>query len=278
MAKPRVWFITGTSSGFGRNLAEEALKRGDCVVATARKPETIKDLEKQYPKQALALRLDVTKKPTIAAAVTKAIAKFKRIDVLVNNAGYGLFGALEDVQQKEVQRIFDTNVFGLLQVTQAVLPQMRKRKSGHILNISSVVGQMSFPSIGIYASTKHAVEGLSEALSKEVEGFGIKVTIIEPGYFQTDFGSRGLMWSKPSAPYKALHKQMDERFKAMAAGEHGDPRKAALAMIQAVDSPETPYRLALGGDSVGMIRGALAAKAADVAKWEEISLSTAASK
>ena len=276
MPKPRVWFITGTSSGFGRNLAEEALKRGDYVVATARKPETVKDLEKQYPKQALAVRLDVTKKPTIAAAVQKAIVKFKRIDVLVNNAGYGLFGALEDVQDKEVRRIYDTNVFGLLNVTQAVLPQMRKQKSGHVLNISSVVGQVSFAAIGIYSSTKHAVEGLSEALSHEVKNFGIKGTIIEPGYFQTDFGSRGLVSTKPSKPYRAISKAMDDRFKSFANGPHGDPRKAALAMIQAVESAETPHRLALGEDSVNMIRGTLAAKGADVAKWEEISLSTAA--
>ncbi len=238
------------------------------------KPETVKDLEKQYPKQALAVKLDVTKKPQIAAAVQKALAKFKRIDVLVNNAGYGLFGTLEDATDKDVQKIYATNVFGLIHVTQAVLPQMRKQKSGRILNLSSVVGQLSFPAAGIYASTKHAVEGLSEALAKEIAGFGIKVTIIEPGYFETDFGSRGLVWAKPSAPYKAVVKEMNERFSSLGQGPHGDPRKAAQAMIQAVDSAQPPLRLALGRDSVGMIREALESKRAEIAQWEKVSVAT----
>lgn len=271
----KVWFITGTSSGFGRCLAEEVLKKGDRVVATARKPETIKDLEKQYPGQALAVRLDVTKKAQIAAAVQKALATFKRIDVLVNNAGYGLTGAIEDVSDASVKRIFDTNVFGLMHVTQAVLPAMRKQKSGHILNISSVVGQVGFPTVGIYVATKHTVEGLSESLAKEIAGFGIKLTIIEPGYFRTDFGSRGIERTKPSKPYKELDKQIGEAFKAMdASPTAGDARKGALAMMEAVAAPEPPLRLALGADALGMIREKLELHSKELDRWQALSTAT----
>jgi NAD(P)-dependent dehydrogenase (short-subunit alcohol dehydrogenase family) len=274
MASTRVWFITGTSSGFGRCLVEEVLKKGERVVATLRKPEVLKDLAKQYPKDLLVVKLDVTKKAQIDAAVKKALAAFKRIDVLVNNAGYGLTGSIEDVQDSAVKRIFDTNVFGLMAVTRAVLPSMRKRKSGHVVNISSVVGLMSFPMMGIYCTTKHAVEGITEALSAEIAPFGIKTTMIEPGYFATDFGSRGLESTKPSAPYKAASKQMEEMFQRMAADKPGDPRKGALAMIKAIDDKEPPLRLALGQDAVGMIRQKLGTLTEGLDRWESVSLDT----
>ncbi len=271
----KVWFITGTSSGFGRNLAEEVLKKGDRVVVTARKPETVKDLEKKYPGQALAVRLDVTKPAQIKAAVEKAVGTFKRIDVLVNNAGYGLMGAIEDVADADVKRNYDTNVFGLMHMCQAVLPQMRKQKSGHILNISSVVGQMSFPMIGIYASTKHAVEGISEALAKEIAPQGIKLTIIEPGYFRTDFGGRSIQRSKASKPYKEIDLQMQEAFKSMdAAPTAGDPRKGALVMIEAVESAEPPLRLPLGADAVGMIREKIESQRKELDRWQKVSAAT----
>jgi NADP-dependent 3-hydroxy acid dehydrogenase YdfG len=271
----KVWFITGTSSGFGRNLAEEVLKKGDRVVVTARKPETVKDLEKKYPGQAVAVRLDVTKPTQIAAAVQKAVSTFKRIDVLVNNAGYGLMGAIEDVTDAEVKRNYDTNVFGLMHMCQAVLPVMRKQKSGHILNISSVVGQLSFPMIGIYASTKHAVEGISEALSKEIAPQGIKLTIIEPGYFRTDFGGRSIQRTKASKPYKEIDKQMQEAFKSMdAAPTAGDPRKGALVMIEAVEAAEPPLRLPLGADAVGMIREKIESQGKELDRWQKVSAAT----
>ena len=270
----KVWLITGTSSGFGRNLVEEVLKRGERVVATARKPETLKDLVNKYPGQILAVKLDVTKKAQIAAAVAKALAAFKRIDVLVNNAGYGLMGSIEDVADTSVKRIFDTNVFGLLHVTQAVLPVMRKQKSGHILNLSSVVGQLAFPMTGLYCATKHTVEGLSESLAAEVAGFGIRVTIIEPGYFRTDFGSRSIERTKPSKPYKQAQATMDERFAQMGANPAGDPRKGALAMIQAVDATEPPLRLVLGAEALGMIRESMASYGKELDRWEKVSAST----
>jgi NADP-dependent 3-hydroxy acid dehydrogenase YdfG len=271
----KVWFITGTSSGFGRCLAEEVLKRGDRVIATARKPETIKDLEKQYPGQALAVKLDVTKRAQIAAAVQKAVGAFKRIDVLVNNAGYGLTGAIEDVTDAAVKRIFDTNVFGLMHVAQAILPVMRKQRSGRILNISSVVGQVAFPTIGIYCATKHAVEGISEALRQEIASFGIKLTIIEPGYFQTDFGSRSIERTKPSKPYKEIDKQLGEAFKNMAASPTaGDPRKGALAMMEAVYAAEPPNRLPLGADAMGMIREKIDTQRKELDRWQAVSAAT----
>jgi NAD(P)-dependent dehydrogenase (short-subunit alcohol dehydrogenase family) len=274
MTKTKVWMITGTSSGFGRSLVEELLKRGERVVATLRKPEVLKDLVKQYPGRVLAVKLDVTKKPQIAAAVGKALATFKRIDVLVNNAGYGLMGSVEDVADASVKRIFDTNVFGLMHVTQAVLPVMRKQKSGHILNVSSVVGQMAFPMTGLYCATKHTVEGLSESLAAEVAGFGIKVTIIEPGYFRTDFGGRSIERTKPSKPYKQADKMTEERFKQMGASKKGDPRKGALAMMAAVDAAEPPLRLVLGQDAVGMIRDSMARYTKEIDRWETVSVNT----
>lgn len=274
-AKPgKVWFITGTSSGFGRCLAEEILKRGDRVVATARKPETIKDLETKYPGQALAVRLDVTKRAQITAAVQKAVRTFKRIDVLINNAGYGLTGSIEDVSDAAVKRNFDTNVFGLMHVTQAVLPVMRKQRSGHILNLSSVAGQLGFPTVGIYNATKHAVEGLSAALAQEIESFGIKVTIIEPGYFHTDFGSRSIERTKASKPYKEVDRRITEVFKNMAAGPAGDPRKGALAMMAAVDAAEPPLRLVLGADALGMIREKIELQRKELDRWQTVSIET----
>ncbi len=274
MDKSRVWFVTGSSTGFGRMLVEEILKKGERVVATARKPESVKDLVKAYPGKIIAVKMDVTKKAQIASAVKKATAAFKRIDVLVNNAGYGLSGAIEDVSDASVKRIFDTNVFGLMHVTQAVLPVMRKQKSGHIVNLSSVAGQLGFPAVGVYNATKHAVEGLSEALSKEIAPFGIKLTIIEPGYFRTDFGGRSIERAKASAPYKAVDKAMRERFEAMAARKAGDPRKGALAMIQAVEAKEPPLRLVLGSEALGMIREKLASYSKELDRWESVTAAT----
>jgi len=271
----KVWFITGTSSGFGRSLAEEVLKTGDRVVATARKPETVKDLEKQYPGQVLAVKLDVTKRAQIDAAVQKAVATFKRIDVLVNNAGYGLMGAIEDVSDASVKRIFDTNVFGLMHVTQAILPVMRKQRSGHVLNISSVVGQLAFPMTGIYCATKHTVEAISEALSMEIAPFGIKLTIIEPGYFKTDFGGRSIERAKATKPYQQLEKEIVERFKNMdASPTAGDPRKGALAMMAAVHASEPPLRLVLGADALGMIRAKIDSQRKELDRWQDVSTAT----
>ncbi|HEV7781838.1 MAG TPA: SDR family NAD(P)-dependent oxidoreductase, partial [Chitinophagaceae bacterium] len=174
----KVWFITGCSTGFGRNLAQEVLQKGDKVAVTARNTNDIKDLVAQYPDTAVAIQLDVTKPEQVKAAVQKAVDTFKRIDVLVNNAGIGYFGAIEESEEEEVRRMFEINFFGLAGVTNAVLPLMRAQRSGHIINISSVGGLVAFPGVGFYNATKFAVTGYSEALSKEVGALGIKVTVV----------------------------------------------------------------------------------------------------
>src|SRR5580704_9472336 len=185
--KDRIWFITGASTGFGRTLAEEVLKAGGKVVATARNRDKVADLEAKFPQKVKALALDVTNAGQVDTAVTQAFAQFGRVDVLVNNAGYGLAGAIEEVSETEYMPMFETNVFGLLRVTRASLPHLRKQRSGHILNLSSIGGLVASPGMGYYNGTKFAVEGISEALAAEVAPLGIRVTIIEPGPFRTDF-------------------------------------------------------------------------------------------
>jgi NADP-dependent 3-hydroxy acid dehydrogenase YdfG len=194
-ATSRVWFITGCSSGFGRLLAEEVLKAGDKVVATARNIATIADLEKKYPETARALSLDVTHADQIKTAVEQALEHFGHIDVLVNNAGYGLVAAIEEAKDEDIRREIDTNVYGVVNVTRALLPHLRVRKSGHVINLSSIAGIIATPGLGYYNLTKFAVEGFSEALSLELAPLGIKVTLIEPGPFRTEFLSGSLVES-----------------------------------------------------------------------------------
>jgi NAD(P)-dependent dehydrogenase (short-subunit alcohol dehydrogenase family) len=270
--KSRVWFITGASTGFGRKLAEAALAKGDRVVTTARKEETVADLERQNPNHARAVRLDVTDPTQVKASVDAAIDAFGRIDVLVNNAGYGLMGAVEEVSDAQIRRQFETNLFGLLNVTRAVLPLLRQQKSGHILNVTSVGGQVSFPTFGMYHGTKYAIEGISESLAKEVAPFGIKVTIIEPGGFKTDFGTRSLARAEKIAAYQPLYEAL---FKAFEGGVFGDPARAAQAMIQAVEADEPPLRLALGADALQTIRAKLNSELEEYKRWESVTVATA---
>ena len=253
MSDKKVWFITGCSSGFGRCLTEELLKKHQIVVATARNPKTLDDLLKQYPDQLLTLTLDVTKKSEIYNAVMAAMSKFGRIDVLVNNAGYGIVGALEEASESDIKRIFDTNVFGLIEVTQAILPIMRKQKSGNILNISSVAGFASLPGFGIYNSTKFAVEGLSEALYSEVLSFGIKVTIIEPGPFRTDFANRSLARTSEMSEYDQVLSMMRQYTNNIDGKQPGDPVRAAKAMMTIVEMKNPPLRIPFGKMAVDRI-------------------------
>lgn len=272
----KVWLITGSSTGFGRSLTEAVLKKGYRVVATARKPEQLSDLIDQYPQTAKAVRLDVTDLQNIHEVVNAALDGFGRIDVLVNNAGYGTIGAIEEVSKDDIHRQFDTNVFGALNMMRAVLPVMRKQHSGHILNLSSVGGFVSFPASGIYCATKFALEGLSEALSKEVAPLGIKVTIIEPGAFRTDFNGRSL-----AAPdqliddYAPISGKMLEWLRENDGKQPGDPNKAAQAMIEAVESDNPPLRLALGEDAVGAIDEKLKSVKVELDAWKEVSINTA---
>ena len=271
MEKSRVWFITGASTGFGRELAMAALAKGDRVVATARNIAHVKDLEERYPTHVRAVHLDVTHLTDIHMAIEIGVTTFGRIDVLVNNAGYALFGMIEDVNEVQIHRQFETNVFGLLNMTRAVLPLMRKQKFGHILNITSSLGIVGLPVFGIYGATKHAVEGFSEALAQEVAGFGIKVTIVEPGSFKTDFASRSLILIKPTPAYSPVHDALSRAWRDSPAG---DPTKAAQAMIQVVEAENPPLRLVLGADALGMIRQKFNSVLTEQMQWEDVSLST----
>lgn len=223
----RVWFITGTSTGFGRALAEAALERGDRVVATARDPEQVRDLEQDYPERARAVRLDVTDLDEVRDSVEAAIEAFGQIDVVVNNAGYGYLGGVEEVEEEEMRRQVEINLFGVLNVIRAALPHMRERRSGHFINISSVGGFVGVPGFGIYNATKFGVEGISEALAIETEPLGIHVTIIEPGAFRTDWAGRSLASAPEIDDYKDTVGGTREWIENENGNQQGNPRLAA---------------------------------------------------
>jgi NAD(P)-dependent dehydrogenase (short-subunit alcohol dehydrogenase family) len=269
----KVWFITGASTGFGRLLAEEVLKAGGKVVATARKLDKVADLEAKYPQTAKALALDVTNAGQVDSAVTETLAKFGRVDVLVNNAGYGVAGAIEEVSEAEFMPMFETNVFGLLRVTRAFLPQLRKQRSGHILNLSSIGGVVAGPGIGFYNATKFAVEGMSESLAAELAPLGVGVTIIEPGPFRTDFlGRSGVLAETRIADYDATAGNMRKYFAENDGKQRGDPLRAVQAMIQVVESPVPPLRLLLGVSALQRLRGKLGNWEKEIAAWEQVTV------
>lgn len=271
--KPRVWFITGSSTGFGRLLAEEVLKIGDAVVATARKIEQVADLEGQSPERALALGLDVTNQEQVDAAFHKTLQRFGRVDVLVNNAGYGVAGALEEVSDAELRPMYEANVFGLLRVTRAFLPQLRKQRSGHILNLSSIGGLTAGPGWGLYQSTKFAVEGLSEALAQEVAPLGIRVTIIEPGPFRTDFlGRSSQEAAKQIEDYRSTADNARLYRSEQDGKQPGDPMKAVQAMIQVVDSSNPPLRLLLGASALKRVKQKIETWQKEIAAWEPVTV------
>ena len=237
----RVWFITGASRGFGALIAQEALDAGDAVVATARNPKTVSDKFGNHP-NLLAIALDVTDEAQANAAAEQAIKRFGKIDILLNNAGFGLLGAVEEATAAEIEKLYATNVFGLLKVTRAVLPHMRRERSGHVINISSIGGYVSYPGWGVYCSTKFAVEALSEALSTELQPLGVKVTVVEPGFFRTDFLDESSLSISPSAI--ADYKDTPAGIMRAFAADHnhaqpGDPARLAKAMITLVNAPES---------------------------------------
>jgi NADP-dependent 3-hydroxy acid dehydrogenase YdfG len=271
--KDRTWFITGASTGFGRVLAEEVLKAGGKVVATARNRDKVADLEAKYPQKAKALALDVTNAGQVDSAVTQAFAQFGEVDVLVNNAGYGVAGAIEEVSEAESMPMFETNVFGLLRVTRAFLPHLRKQRSGHILNLSSIGGVVASPGMGYYNATKFAVEGLSEALAGEVAPLGIRVTIIEPGPFRTDFlGRSGVVAKTRIADYDATAGNMRKYFAENDGKQKGDPVRAAHAMMQVVELPNPPLRLLLGASALQRLRSKVTNWEKEIAAWEQVTL------
>ena len=266
----KVWFITGCSTGFGRELASLALQQGNRVVVTARKTSDIEDIVSPYPETAIAVKLDVTDKADIKASVEKAMETFGGIDVLVNNAGIGYFGAVEESEDDEVRLMFDINVFGLANMTKEVLPIMRKQRSGHIVNIASIGGLVSFPAVGFYNATKYAVDGLSEALAKETAHLGIKVTVIAPSGFRTDWAGRSANNSKIEiedyAPSAGKNKN---DIRGYSGNQPGDPVRAAQAIIKAVNSENPPLRLLLGAAALKGARNKLVQLQKDFDAWEE---------
>jgi NAD(P)-dependent dehydrogenase (short-subunit alcohol dehydrogenase family) len=271
----RTWFITGSSSGIGRTLAARVLELGEHVFCTARNTDALRDLAEHFPETATILRLDVTDRESVKAAVAAAIEKAGRIDVLINNAGYGVVGALEEVEEKEVGRIFDTNVFGPYRVTAEVLPHMRARGSGHILNMSSALGVVARGGYCFYCATKFALEGMSEALAEEVAPFGIKVTILEPGSFRTSFRNNPSMhWAPPKEPYAETLAAFRRRLIETDGKQPGDPERGADAIIAVVNSPSPPLRLPMGETTVAHIEEKLYATAEELTAWRSLSLST----
>ena len=271
----RVWFITGASRGFGALIAAEALAQGDAVVATARDPNAVTARLGTH-ERLLATRLDVTSETEAHEAAGQAVKKFGRIDVLVNNAGYGLLGAIEEASAKEVERLYATNVFGLLGVTRAVLPHMRRQGSGHIMNISSVGGYAGFPGWGVYGSTKFAVEGISEALAAEVAPLGIHVTVVEPGYFRTDFLDSNSLAVSPRMldDYAASAGQVRVAATQINHKQAGDPLRLAQAMLALVDSATPPLRLPLGTDTLQTIADKHAFVNGELTDWKALAAST----
>lgn len=272
----RIWLITGATSGFGRAIADAALETGDTVIAAARRPEALADLVESAPDRVFPLQLDVTDHDSITAAVAEVLDAHGRVDVLVNNAGRGAIGAAEETTDAELRALMDLHFLGPAALTRAVLPQMRERGSGAIVQMSSMGGRFTFPGVGAYSATKFALEGWSEALSKEVARFGLRVLIVEPGAFRTSFNGPGaLLISKGIPAY-------DEQIEPLRTGmpdddgkQPGDPAKAAAAILTALASEAPPLRLVLGDDAVDGVGDALDQARAELAAWESVSRATA---
>ena len=266
-SESRVWFITGTSKGFGRIWAEAALERGDRVAATARDAGTLEALVESYGERVLAIELDVTDKPAVDAAVARAHDHFGRLDVVVNNAGYGLFGTIEEVSEEQARAQLETNVFGALWVTKAALPYLREQGSGHLIQVSSIGGVQAFPGIGLYHASKWALEGFSQSLAAEVAPFGIAVTLVEPIGYTTD-------WSGPSAVQAEQMPEYDPireaRSKSAARGRRGDPQATGPAILELVDAEQPPLRAFFGEWPLEMIRAEYESRLANWERWDEL--------
>lgn len=270
-----VWFVTGSSTGLGRALVEVLLEKGYRVSATARKPSDLDALKQKYGRQLLCPSLDVTKPEQVRSSVKQTLDNFGRIDVLVNNAGYGLIGAIEEVTDEEIRRQFDTNFFGALDVTRVILPHFRKQQSGHVVNISSIGGFRAIAGAAIYNATKFALEAISEALAKEVAPLGIKVVLVEPGPFRTDFGGRSIDDTPNQMDaYRETAGKMREYYQAAHGKQVGDPRKAGEAIILAVESKENFLRLPLGQATLNGIREKLDHVQKDLSLWEQVAIKT----
>lgn len=266
--EPKVWFITGASRGFGRVWARAALERGDRVAATARRPGALADLAGSFGDAVLPLALDVTDRAAVFAAVTRAQEAFGHLDVVVNNAGYGLFGAVEEASEAQVRAQIETNLLGAVWVTQAALPGMRRERHGHILQVSSMGGVIAFPTLGVYHASKWGLEGLSDALAREVAPLGIHVTLVEPGGYATDWGGRSAVHTEPLADYEGVRAGMAA---SMSAYPQGDPEATGTAILAVVDAPQPPLRILLGTPPLTMVPDTYAERLATWRGWQDVS-------
>jgi len=271
----KVWFITGASSGFGRAFARHAIARGHRVVATARAPEKLDDLVQLAPECVAAVRLDVNRLADADTAVAAARQRFGRIDVLINNAGFAVVGALEETSDADLRAQMETNFFGAMAVTRAALPLFRAQRFGAIVNISSMGGQMSFPGFSAYSASKFALEGASEALAQEMAPFGVKVLIVEPGAFRTELVGSAMREMPQIAAYADVVGPTRAFAHDMHQTQAGDPAKAAAAIEAAIEAKDTPLRLVLGSDAVDAIRAHAQRLLAELAGWEETARATA---
>jgi NAD(P)-dependent dehydrogenase (short-subunit alcohol dehydrogenase family) len=270
----KIWLITGSSRGFGRSLAEAILEHGDRLVATARHPEQLGDLVTRYGARVRAVALDVTDPEQARAAVAASVEAFGRLDVVVNNAGYGYMAAIEDASEADLRAELETDLWGVINVTRAALPILHQQRSGHIVQFSSIAGRMGIAGMAAYHTAKWAVEGFSEVLTREVAPLGIKVTLIEPGAFRTNFNVSSLRERPPSADYQPTVGPVMGFFHQVAGHEPGDPAKAAQAIIAIVNAEHPPLRLLLGRDAVQLARQIDQADLAEIARWEPLSTST----
>jgi NAD(P)-dependent dehydrogenase (short-subunit alcohol dehydrogenase family) len=267
----KTWFITGASRGFGREWTIAALDRGDRVAATARDTSTLDDLAERYGDRLLPLELDVTDRAAGTAAVQKAHDRFGRLDVVVNNAGYGQFGMIEEISEQEARDQFETNVFGALWITQAALPFLREQRSGHVLQVSSIGGISAFPNIGIYNASKWALEAFSQALAQEVADFGIKVTIIEPGGYATDWGGSSARHATPNPAYDAFREKAAAQ-RQQRVGTPGDPKASAAAVLQVVDAENPPLRLFIGEAPLAIATRDYESRLATWREWQDVAI------
>jgi NAD(P)-dependent dehydrogenase (short-subunit alcohol dehydrogenase family) len=264
----KVWFVTGSSKGFGRAFVVAALERGDRVAATARNTGTLSDLVEKYGDAVLPIQLDVTDRDQAFAAVKTAHETFGRLDVVINNAGYGLFGTVEEITEQQLRAQLETNLFGVFHVTQAVLPILREQGSGHIIQISTIGGVAAFPSLGGYHASKWALEGMTESLSQEVAGFGIKVTLVEPGGFNTDWAGSSAVFADPQPAYQPLHDAMSKQMSSNASPE---PVGFGSAILKVVDAEKAPLRVFFGEMPTKMVPHIYQQRIAEWAEWVPVS-------
>jgi NAD(P)-dependent dehydrogenase (short-subunit alcohol dehydrogenase family) len=268
---PKVWFITGTSRGFGRVWAQAALERGDSVAATARDTETLADLVEQHGERVLALELDVTDKSAIDASVKAAHERFGRLDVVVNNAGYGQFGTIEETGEQEARRQIETNLFGPLWVSKAAIPLLREQRSGHIIQVSSIGGVMAFPVLGLYHASKWGLEAFSQSMSEELQEFGVHVTIVEPGGYTTDWSGSSAGRAEEMPVYDGVRERRLQRLGPVRS-RPGDPQATGPAILELVDAAEPPLRVFFGDSGLQLARAEYASRIETWEKWNELSV------